>query len=617
MTALVAGIALFAATAAAPPDPPVRLDQGFPVTSEAQIFELDDVRPGLRGTGYTVFRGPRPEPFGVRILGVMEDMLGPGEDVILARLEGERIEFTGVISGMSGSPVYVDGRLLGAVAYRFGSFAKEPIAGITPIRSMLQADQAAGLDGAPGRARRMTRPISSKGLSPEDLHGRNEAFIDLPARPSPGRDAEAIADPLSTSGVRGPALGVLRKRLAGVFGPISPGGGPLRSPGLSDNQSAEAGRVVAPPIAPGSPIAAVLMKGDMNVAAIGTVTFVDADRVIGFGHPFLGFGQVAFPMATAAILNTLASDAGSYKQGTPALEVGAIRNDRLTAIAGRLGSQVGTVQVEVWTRLDGGQPERVAVEIVDEPTYLPVMTEVVVASALTGRIDLEAGGTVDLLARIQVSDRTLEVRQRHAAPPPFPVAALAARDVAAVTGIIARNDLEEPRFDEIHVEVRARKDVKLLELMELSIPRRAVQPGEQIAGHAVLQDYRGRPVRMPFEVRVPAWARGTIRLVAAGGFELDRHLDRPLRPASLDDILGALADRRSNDRLYVAIVDGRTGVQRRGERYEAAPASLRTVLEATNDGVVQTFGNVLGPVQQVDSDAMIRGLSSRTLRVQP
>ena len=234
--------------------------------------------------------------------------------------------------------------------------------------------------------------------------------------------------PWLLSGLEPEALSDLREALSGTgLIPVAGGGNGKRRATTSGprtveaNQADQAGAVKAAPIAPGSPIAALLMTGDVDIAAIGTVTMVEGGQVYAFGHPFLGGGHVDLPMATASILNTLASEAGSYKQGAPAREVGVVRHDRLTAIAGTLGEAAQLIPVQVVLRRPGAKEELLSaqVEIVESPEWLPVMLETIIGSVAARRLGYEPGGTVELTARIEVEGRTLEIRDTYAAPPPL------------------------------------------------------------------------------------------------------------------------------------------------------------------------------------------------------
>lgn len=595
--------------------PEVAFQDGFPVTSPDQIYPLQEVKRGDVGVGYTVFSGDSLEPFDVEVLGIMEDMLGPGEDVILARLSGPRIEFTGVISGMSGSPVYIDGRLVGAVAYRFGSFSKEPIAGITPIDRMLAAKDAPATrsagDEVGGRLRRGVRPEELRASGPVD-------WVSAPVLEA-GREASSatpIGAPISVQGLGGAAVSVLKSRLSvSALGPIhaaAPSGAGLGAADsiqavLSANGPSTVGATPALPIGPGSPIAAMLVDGDKRIAAIGTVTYVNGDDVLAFGHPFVGFGAVSFPMATAGILNTLASEAGSYKQGIAALRVGRIGQDRLTAITGDLGRAPRMVPVQV-RLLAGEQRLQSRVEIVTDSIFLPVMLETVVMDVLSGRVAAAPGGTVEVSTTLEVSGRQIVATDRFSGPAPAMIAALAARDAASMTSIVARNDFEAPRFEAIRVDVRASPRVQIHQVVGARLRKMQLVPGETLEAEVLLRSYRGEERSERIELVIPVdFPRGPAKLFVGGGLELERIEFGGGRrvPADFDDLLTLLDARRPGDRLYGALFSSAKGRTLPGRSYEATPPSFSLLLDGSP--LSRALDRLAGPVVEHPSSGVVEG----------
>ena len=612
----------------------VPLSGGFPVTTRDRIMRVEDVRRGQRGIGYTVFQADRPEPFQVEILGVMQGLLGPGQDVVLARLSGDAIEYTGVIAGMSGSPVYVNGHLLGAVAYRFGMFSKEPIAGITPAASMIAAAEATG----GRRARTSVFSLAPPGtpIGVDDIHGLRTRSL-RPASPNhKPTDLREIATPLASSGLGPGARETLARSteplgfrvvggaasLSNLFTPA--GFTPRRSDrrNVEKNRPGEAGTVAAAPIAPGSPIGALLMRGDINVTAIGTVTMVFDGQVWGFGHPFVGYGQVAFPMATAAILNTLASDMGSYKQGVPAREVGAITQDRLTAIAGRLGQAAPMIPAQVSVRDHPDHPHAVRftqVEIVDDPVWFPMMLESAIASAASRHLDYEAGGTVELEFRLYLPDRVVSFSEAYAAPAPQQVSALAARDAAGTAGAVLANGFSEVKIQGAEALIRSQSDVLLARVVDATTARPNVSPGERVAVRVRLRPFRGPERIEELVLMIPATAKGQIKLMVGGGLALDQR-DEKARgrrtPRVLDDLLALLTERRSARGLYGRLYTEASGIRRDMEGFTALPPSVRATLLAETSPGSAAVKEALGPETKVQTPEVIAGGLELTLKVE-
>src|SRR5262245_24480033 len=313
----------------------VSLAVGLP--AQNRMFPVEELRPGMTAVGRTVFEGDRLDEFKVHILGVLRNVIGPKRDLILARLEGGPLANAGVIAGMSGSPVYIDGRLVGAVSYSLGEFSKEPIAGITPIAEMIA-------DATLATPRRQLPRVEVAGtLTPESFQASlRQAFsLTRPFAQSPG-DVQVLGDVSA-------GLGTLLRPIAtpltlGGFDPsiVAPvtsifheqGFVPMLAGGA---QSPASARAAAPRLRPGDPIGVALMSGDLEIGATGTVTDIDNDLIRAFGHPFYGLGPTQFPLTRAYVHAVLPSLPASQKIASTGDVIGVISQDRATTIAGTLG----------------------------------------------------------------------------------------------------------------------------------------------------------------------------------------------------------------------------------------------------------------------------------------
>lgn len=596
---------------------------GFPVTKRSELYPLAKIKRGDKGVGYTVFSADKAEPFDFEVLGLLENMLGPNKHVILARLSGANIEHTGVISGMSGSPVYIDGLLVGAVSYRFGMFSKEPIAGITPIESMLEIG---ALEGGERRASGGSKS-ASHGVKVSDFRSREGVpVLAMPKAPlvSGPYGAQAIETPIVFSGFAPAVAEELRGQFerAGYVGMSSGAAMSARTvAGRKDgkravdkNDAAMAGRVNASRIAPASAIAAMLMRGDLVVAATGTVTFVEGNEVFAFGHPFFGYGTVAFPMATAAILNTLATPLGSYKMGAPALEVGSITHDRLTAIAGKIGDVVPMVPAKILVAPN----TQVAVEIVNDESWLPVMLSSAMASAASGRLNFEAGGTVDFTATIEVGDRAITFSDTYSAPPPMPVAFFAARDVANTVAMISMNNLTRAEIKNIDVKMSVTGEVSMATIEQVVPDRTLVAPGEKIGLTARVRPYLKEPITVRLSVEVPKDVRGDVEIFVGGGIEMDRRegdIFGERYPENLDDLLGILVERRPARAMYAAVFAPRTGLRASAEVLTSLPASMRATLSGEPGRMYKSMTETLGKVTELPYSDVVYGSVSVPITV--
>lgn len=594
-------------------------EDGFPVTHPDQLFELDRVRRGQIGIGYTVFAEDKPEPFGAEILGVMENMLGPGEDVILAKLTGEKIAFTGVIAGMSGSPVYIDGKLLGAVAYRFGNFSKEPIAGITPIGRMLPLIQS--LPSGPTQAVPSNSKPNPTFLEPGwiDRRGRAHRSVDIspPQTAALGAsDLAPIVTPIAASGIHPRALQqlsqTLQHRQISAIGLL---GGTPSTPSNIAATTVTAGTVRAAPIRPGAPISALLTQGDITLSAIGTVTYVHNQDVLAFGHPFMGHGQVSFPMARAAILNTLASSAGSYKQGLVAEIAGAITQDRLTAISGRLGkAKAKMFPVRISVIGPGEQQRQIHVDVVEDPIWMPMITELVINSAVLQRLPAEAGGTVHMQLGVEVGERYLQIEDSYSSPAPTQVAGFAARDAGQILNIIANNPIAHSEVRRLNVTLEISREVKHHKIISAHINTPKVGRGEYLKADVHLKSYKGAVIERTLNIRIPEDAPlGPFDVYIGGGTELDlrdAQAEGGLQPQTLDELLGILSDRRSSQLLAARPYFKQSGLRVGAEIYEALPPSARTIIGTQTAQPSSDVSERPGPWSQVILPGVVQGAFS-------
>ena len=342
------------------------------------------------GIGRTVFEGDRLDEFKVHIIGVLRNSIGPRRNLILARLEGGPLANTGVIAGMSGSPVYIDGRLVGAVSYSLGQFSKEPIAGITPIGEMTE-DATLPARGDRRRAS-ISRCRSRRTAFAPRCGRRSRGFARLPtARPTCRSSAmqsvnagigtllRPIATPLSFGGFdperhRSGRVGLPRSGLRDGHG---------GSAQLAQSQSPPSGPAPLPALRPGDPIGVGLMNGDFEVGATGTVTEVDGNRVYAFGHPFYQLGPTQFPMTRAHVLTVLPSLAASQKIASTGDVVGIVQQDRATTIAGTLGPGPSMIPVKLTLNSERGTRKTFNIGIVRDQLFTPLLAYVAILNTLT------------------------------------------------------------------------------------------------------------------------------------------------------------------------------------------------------------------------------------------
>jgi hypothetical protein len=555
-----------------------------------EILPLDEVRPGMTGVGRTVFEGTRIDEFKVEVIGVLENV-APKQSIILARLEGGPLEKTGVIAGMSGSPVFIDGKLVGAVAYGF-PFSKETIGGITPIGEMIEATRT----DAPRAA--SARFPAAFGAAGPALPLDREALIASLRRPSQA----VVVDRGSLRGGTGfPAGGSLAPlSLPMVFSGFDPATfdwarGVFSSFGFSPVMGTGRGpapREPLPDLVPGSPVGVSLIEGDMDLSVTGTVTHIDGDRVYAFGHPFYNLGPTQFPMKKAYVYSVFPSLYQSWKISTAGEPVGTVEQDRNTAIAGRLGKSPRMIPVDVLLTTSRGQERRFAFRIVEDELFSPVLAYLSLASVLQANERAFGTSTIRLDARLSLSGRP-DVRVEDFFTEEEP-AVQASAMAAAPLAYLMNNDFERVSVEKIEVEVKSFETNQSASLQRAWVERSGpVRAGSTVPLKVLLRNYRGETWVQTIPVAVPASApAGTYSLLVADAGSLtameQREMRQPFVPKDLDQLIRAINGLRRNNHVYARLLRPEEGAIVGGEYLQALPPSVLSVLGGSDEA-----GNVI------------------------
>jgi len=560
-----------------------------PAVTAQDIMPLADVRPGMTGVGRTVFEGTRIDEFKVEIIGVLENV-APKQSIILARLEGGPLEKTGVIAGMSGSPVFIGGKLVGAVAYGF-PFSKETIGGITPIEEMIEATRT----DAPRAA--STRFPTAFGAAGPAMPLDREALISALRRPSqavlvdrgslrdgttfPAGTLTPLSLPLVFSGFDPATFEWARDVFSALgFRPVmGAGSGPAPSQPLPD-------------LVPGSPVGVSLIEGDMDLSVTGTVTHIDGDRVYAFGHPFYNLGPTQFPMKKAYVYSVFPSLYQSWKISTAGEPVGTVEQDRNTAIAGRIGKTPRMIPVDVKLTTSRGQERRFAFRIVEDELFSPVLAYVSLASVLQANERAFGTSTIRLDARLSLAGRP-DIRVEDFFTQEQP-ATQASAMVAAPVAYLMNNDFERVSVDKIEVEVESFETNQSATLQRAWIERQGpVRAGTTVPLKVLLRNYRGETHTQTIPVAVPASApAGTYSLLVADADSLtameQREMRQPFVPKDLDQLIRAINGLRRNNHVYARLLRADEGAIVRGEYLQALPPSVLSVLGGSDEA-----GNVI------------------------
>lgn len=544
---------------------PVAAAENPPFTP-IQTIAVDQIHPGMRGVAYTVFEGVRPESMDVEVLGVLKNTNGPKGDMILVRLHGKKVEYTGVVAGMSGSPVYLDGKLAGALAFRIGEFSKEPIAGVTPIAEMLEInalDQSAPpAESSPGRAGAAGVPSKTSG----------------PSQPAT-KSAESVANylkpidtPLVFSGFSEEAV----EKFAPQF--ASAGIVPVMGVGsVSNDKQPE-------PMEPGSAVSAILVRGDMDIAATCTVTYMDPKRVLACGHPLLQYGMVDLPMTKAAVLTTLPSPLNAFKIVNATEPVGAFVQDRHTGIMGVVGKEPQMIPVAL--NIHGGPSDKTFhYEVLNNARLSPVAMMATVFNALRGMNEYGEEATYRMNGHISVDGYPDVTLQDMFAPSDGsqPAAFLVALSLGERFSRIFDNPYERPNINGVQLDFDLVKERRWARLENVHTDVSEARPGDEITVETVLRPYRGERIVRQIKLHVPtSVSKGALRILVSDGDTLDRmRRAAPMFSHKLDlaSTIALLNKEHLNNRLYVSLLEADPEAMVADKVMPTLPLSVMNVME--------------------------------------
>ncbi len=586
---------------------------------------IDEIRPGMVGIGRTVFDGTRVEEFKANILGVLENVIGTHRNLILAKLEGGPLATTGVIAGMSGSPVYIDGKLIGAVSYSLGQFSKEAIAGITPIAEMTDATQFSEVRPAAARVR-VEFPLTRENLTAAFQRALN---WNRPFAERPG-DAELVGA-RSIGGVAGPEVGM---RLRPIATPLMMSGfepdladmlaGAFREQGfVPTGRGVAAGRAgekpFEGPLKPGDAIGVALVRGDLELGATGTVTHVDKDRVYAFGHPLYNLGPTSFPMTRAYVYTVLPSLASSMKLSTTGEVIGSFLQDRAVAIAGRLGP--GPKMIPVTMTLESARaPKRTFhFELSNDQMFTPLMAAAAMTSTLAA-YERQYGTSTFYLrgtARLNKHEAVTFDNVFAGDQPSVYAATYVAAPIAALLG----NDFEKVEIDGIDLAISSVEETRTATLERVWLDDPRPRAGRTVPLKILLRTYRGEEIIQTVPLEIPANLVGIASvLVADGGrlAQIEQRETRTAQPRSVDQMIRTLNKTRRGNTLYVKLLGSEPGAVVKGEALTSLPPSVLGVFEADRSGgSFNALSNATLGEWQVPTDRAISGSRVLSISVSP
>jgi hypothetical protein len=554
-------------------------------------MDVKDIRPGMVGIGHTVFDGTHVEEFKANILGVLENVIGPHRDLIIAKLEGGPLANTGVIAGMSGSPVYIDGKLIGAVSYALGSFSKEPIAGITPIAEM--TDSTTFSDVRPPGARvKVEFPLTRESLSAafRKALAWNRPFAERP------NDTE-LAGINAVAGLGGSQLGTLLRPIATplVMSGFEPDladifGGAFRDQGFVPTGGSIAGlrlgeKPYEGPLKPGDAVGVMLVGGDLMLGGTGTVTHIDGNRVYAFGHPMYNLGPTEFPMTRAYVYTVLPSLFSSMKLSTTGEIIGTVVQDRATAIAGVLGAGPRLIPITVSLESARAPKQTFHFGVVNDPLFGPLMAYASILNTL-GSYERQFGAAtfgVHGSARVKKHDPVTFDNLFAGDQSSMGAAAYIVGPMTMLMG----NDYEKVDFEGLDVTFATSEEPKTATLERVWLDDPRPRAGRTVPLKVMFRTYRGDEIVRTLPIEIPANASGSLSLLVSDGARLGMNEQREARapqPRDVDQIIRMLNKGRRNNSLYVKLLGSDAGAIINGELLAALPPSVLGVLEGDRNG---------------------------------
>jgi hypothetical protein len=559
---------------------------------------VEEVKAGMVGVGRTVFEGTELQDFKVHILGVLRNVQGPRRDLILARLEGAGLAESGVAQGMSGSPVYIDGRLIGAVSYSIGAFSKEPIAGITPIAEMKEATTLPRRSGAVQA--RLDLPITREGLAAA-LAGAATRLAPFARRPA---DVQSIGMPAAAGAQIGTMLRPMSTPLLmGGFEPetVDLVFGAFRDAGFTPMVTGMAGgtqpAVKAGPLREGDAIGVSLASGDIDMGATGTVTHIDGDKVYAFGHPFYNLGPAEFPMTRAYVYTILPSLLTSFKISSMGETIGTMTQDRPTAIAGVLGKGPALVPMTVTLGRSSGEATQTGrsedtqqrtfkYSLVNDQMFTPLIAYVAMFNTLASYERQFGASTIAVKSRARIKGHgDLNVEDVFTGDSPILGAATA---VAGPITMLLANHIEPITLEGLDITISTAETPRRVTIERVWLDDIRPRAGRTTPLKILTRSYRGEETISTIPIEIPSNASGRLSILVSDGRQLNaleqRDARRTLEPQTVTQLVRLLNDTRRNNRVYIRLLTGTPGAVVNGEAMAALPPSVLSVLESDRNG---------------------------------
>lgn len=549
------------------------------------LFE-DQIKPGMKGYGLTVMNGPKIEKFNFEVIDVIQN-LTPGTNAIMVRCSGLNLEHIGIIAGMSGSPCYIDGKMIGAIAFGW-RLSKDPIGGVQPIRQMLRIQPSAGAPfGAAASGQRWSKgshdPFATaaaklagwKNLA-EYLGGKTQPANLLEPPASSG--LVRLTAPLMTSGLSAHSMAMLQDSLANTgLTPIA--GGSMTAPFGGPKKNALGGAADIKPsdlkLAPGSAVAIPILSGDMDMSAVGTVTEVRDNKVYAFGHAMLADGATRLPLATSYIYTVLPNVMQSFKMGASYETVGTLVTDENTGILGLLGEKPATIPITINVKHTDGSVDRTYhYNLTPHPRLTPMIANVALTETITNQRQLPKQSTIRLTGALKFSGATIQLDSISTAD------TFSTDEYLMPLAMLTDNPYRNLNLENIELTAVVEPANKAVQIQSIVVPRTLVKPGDSIQILVELEQFQGKRKQVSMSVKVPDDTPDGSYTLSVGSSMMAmsndaQYFPQHYQPENIESLTAALQRLVSykHDRLYASLITDVTGVTRRGREMRHLPAT--------------------------------------------
>src|SRR5579884_1340470 len=576
--AALASVALCSSLFAQPSDPaPVR-----PKAGKVQIFKESDLKPGMKGYAWTVLSGSEPEPIPVEIVGILKNQWGPKQDIIIGKMGGKAIR-TNVAGGMSGSPVYIDGKLVGAVALRLSVFSPDAICGITPIELMTEVndfDQSRPTDArVPGSGAQQRASVElPPGMLSQVVSAGGSGVL------QPAQTMIPIDTPLSFAGFNDDSLRQFGPFFQQMGMTVAAGG---VSSSIRDNKPAPGWQHS---LNPGDAVTAVLVSGDMSVSGMCTVTYNDGKNILACGHPMFNLGPIDMPMAKGEVLMTLASAYQPNKFGNATEIVGALHQDRHSAIMGVLGATADMVPVTLKVR-SFGESNTVRTEkelhynVFVQQKWTPYLMMLTLFNSVSGLNEFADEATYRINGKITLDGQQDLSLTTILAPGEMPVPA--PMQLAGWWGDkfnrLFLNSVHTPKLKTVNATIDLLPDRRVATIENAWVPNAEVDAGSTVPIKVFLRPYRGDRIERDFNLKIPAGlSKGEHRILLSDADTLNRMQSLASTSDRFMDLpqeVSLINQERSNNKMYISLVESRPTVYSEDKSLPSLPASVMNVMQ--------------------------------------